>query len=422
MDGVSTTASRAPAPAAGASGALRHDLIRRELRLRLAERGIGGYLPQTEANLYYVTGYQSGWIDMSWRWMGLETAFLPADPARDPVLLVCDYSESAARFQSDLAEVHTFGIWVECRDPDVVGDDSREARLARPEQYDPAEVFEKIRRMIAGCGLAEATIGTDLGVMRKETFDGLAGALPGCTFVDVSDLLYDMRKIKQPEEVRRLRNAAAVFDFALGESMTRVREGTTLGELRAGFDGAAIDMLHGRPDLGEYQGSFGFNSIGRGDLNRVRPGDIIKIDAGVRLSGYWSDCARVFCYGPPAEPLLRIHEALLAGFETALALMKPGTTMREIYSAALATVRDHGFPNYSRGHFGHSVGLDDQIEEPPFIGPNDTVLEEGMVLALEVPYYPVSVAGFNIEEIVLITPEGAESCNRAPRSLINLAS
>ena len=422
MDGVSTTESQAPATPAGAPGTLRHDLIRQELRERLAERGVGGYLPQTEANLYYVTGYQSSWIDMSWRWMGLETAFLPTDPQCDPVLLVCDYSESAARFQSDLREVRSFGIWVECRDPDVVMESAREARLARPEQYEPAEVFGRIRRIIAECGLAKATIGTDLGVMRKETFDGLAAVLPECTFVDVSDLLYDMRKIKQPEEVRRLRNAAAVFDFALGKSMAQVREGTTLGELRAGFDGAAMDMLRGRPELGEYQGSFGFNSIGRGDRNRVRPGDIIKIDAGVRLSGYWSDCARVFCYGPPSDLPVRIHDALLAGFEAALALMKPGAAMREIYSAALTTVRGHGFPNYSRGHFGHSVGLDDQIEEPPFIGPNDTVLEEGMVLALEVPYYPVSVAGFNVEEIILITPEGAESFNRAPRSLINLAS
>jgi Xaa-Pro aminopeptidase len=274
--------------------------------------------------------------------------------------------------------------------------------------------------MVDDCGLSKATIGTDLGVMRKETYDGLRAALPDCAFVDVSDILYDLRKIKLPEEIRRLRNAAALFDTALADSMKEVRQDTMLADLRANFDGAAIAALRREPSLGQYQGTFGFNSIGAGDVNRVRPGDIIKIDAGIRLDGYWSDCARVFCYGDSADEHVRIHEALLAGFEAAEAVMKPGATMREVYTVALETVRGLGFPNYSRGHFGHSIGLDDQIEEPPFIGPNDTLLEAGMVLCLELPYYPVKLGGFNIEEVFLITPDGAESLNSSPRSLLRL--
>ena len=144
------------------------------------------------------------------------------------------------------------------------------------------------------------------------------------------------------------------------------------------------------------------------------------MDAGVRLNGYWSDCARVFSYGPPSNLTVQIHDALLSGFEAAEAVMRPGATMREVYTAAVEAVRSRGFPNYSRGHVGHSMGLDDQIEEPPYIGPNDTVLETGMVFALEVPYYPAGLGGFNIEEVMLITDDGVETFNRSPRTLTEL--
>ena len=102
--------------------------------------------------------------------------------------------------------------------------------------------------------------------------------------------------------------------------------------------------------------------------------------------------------------------------------MRPGATMREVYIAAVEAVRSLGFPNCSRGHVGHSMGLDDQIEKPPCIGPNDTVLETGMVFALEVPYYPAGLGGFNIEEVMLITDDGVETFIQSPRTLTELPS
>ncbi len=152
--------------------------------------------------------------------------------------------------------------------------------------------------MCAGNGSSIASLRIPGGDGNRRTREVSGGHR---TFVDVSELLYDLRKIKHPEEVRRLRNAARVFDKALAEAMAQVGEGTALAHTRASFDAAAIDLIRSQPDLGDYQGTFGFNSIGRGDVNRVRHGDIVKVDAGVRLNGYWSDCARVFCCGPPSN-------------------------------------------------------------------------------------------------------------------------
>ena len=95
--------------------------------------------------------------------------------------------------------------------------------------------------------------------------------------------------------------------------------------------------------------------------------------------------------------------------------------MSELFRVAQEEVRAHGFPNYTRGHFGHSIGLDSWVEEPPSLSAHETtVLEPGMVLAVETPYYGVSVGSFCIEDMVLMTDDGCENFNTLPYDLVEL--
>jgi len=93
-------------------------------------------------------------------------------------------------------------------------------------------------------------------------------------------------------------------------------------------------------------------------------------------------------------------------------LMRPGVQLSEIFRVATEEIRSHGFPNYSRGHYGHSIGLDSFVEEPPFISADeDSILQPNMVICLETPYYADSVGSFQIEDMILITSEGCEIFN-----------
>ena len=68
---------------------------------------------------------------------------------------------------------------------------------------------------------------------------------------------------------------------------------------------------------------------------------------------------------------------------------------------------DQGFETYARGHFGHGVGASIWSEEWPFISADsDAVLEPGMVMAFETPWYIDGLGGFIIEDQVLITETG----------------
>lgn len=82
------------------------------------------------------------------------------------------------------------------------------------------------------------------------------------------------------------------------------------------------------------------------------------------------------------------------------------------------TMWQQGFDSYGRGHFGHGVGSSIWSEEWPFISSrSDAVLEPGMVLAFETPWYIDGLGGFIIEDQLLITETGHEVMAPPPRDL-----
>jgi Xaa-Pro aminopeptidase len=89
----------------------------------------------------------------------------------------------------------------------------------------------------------------------------------------------------------------------------------------------------------------------------------------------------------------------------------------------IAAVRESGFPSYARGHFGHGLGASIWSEEWPYTAADsEVVLEAGMVMAFETPWYVDGIGGVIIEDMLLITEDGAETLAGAtlPHDLIEL--
>jgi Xaa-Pro aminopeptidase len=153
----------------------------------------------------------------------------------------------------------------------------------------------------------------------------------------------------------------------------------------------------------------------------VADGDLVKIDVGCVVSGYSSDGGRTAAFGTPSAEAVRIYDALRRAFDAGFALLRPGTALRDIYQATATTMWDQGFDTYNRGHFGHGVGASIWSEEWPFISAtSDAVLEPGMVMAFETPWYIDGLGGFIIEDQVLITETGCEVMAPLPRDLMQI--
>jgi len=119
---------------------------------------------------------------------------------------------------------------------------------------------------------------------------------------------------------------------------------------------------------------------------RIKNGDVVSLDVGVLLEGFYGDAALTVAVGeitPPARKLMRVtEESLYKGIEKAV----PGGRLADISTAVQQHVEDHGF-SVVRDFVGHGIGrsLHEDPQIPNFYSPAafNPRLKEGMVLALE---------------------------------------
>ena len=83
---------------------------------------------------------------------------------------------------------------------------------------------------------------------------------------------------------------------------------------------------------------------------------------------------------------------------------------------AVETIRRSGLPDYRRHHVGHGIGL--EMYEAPLVEENsDALLEAGMVINVETPYYESGYGGFQVEDTIVVTETGEELLTHADRAL-----
>ena len=199
--------------------------------------------------------------------------------------------------------------------------------------------------------------------------------------------------LKSQDEIEKMRRAGQVVREVLELVRSRVKPGVTTFDLETAAEGrlkalgvkAAFKGYHGFPCVlcTSVNGE-----VVHGIPNRKRllyRGDIVSVDFGVVLDGYYGDAAitvPVGDVGPEAARLLKVTEESLAA---GVAVVRPGATLGDIGAAVQEVVEREGF-SVVRDFVGHGIGS--QMHEDPQI-PNYGVrgqgmkLKAGMVLAIE---------------------------------------
>jgi Xaa-Pro aminopeptidase len=226
--------------------------------------------------------------------------------------------------------------------------------------------------------------------------------------------------IKTAEEIAHLRSAGISAEAGLRALVAAVRPGMDVREMETIWRDAALAEAKRLGAAGAVQG-WAYISVGTDGFAPGGPatrGDIIKADVGCVVRGYSSDSARTFALGSASRAAHEIYAALHAAFEAGLGRLKVGNALRDVHAAATRAMHEAGFRSYARGHFGHGLGASIWSEEWPFIGADsDVVIEEGMVLAFETPWYVRGVGALMIEDQFTITASGPEALWSLPREL-----
>ncbi|TVQ40902.1 MAG: aminopeptidase P family protein [Spirochaetaceae bacterium] len=237
--------------------------------------------------------------------------------------------------------------------------------------------------------------------------------------VDIAPILLDMKRCKNESELEGIRRAGEVSCIGLRFFDRFVESGRTGVEIAAavereimvqgtGYGGARRVRAFAQVATGPREGAVGYRP---NEISTDRPagsGDLVLLELGVVVDGYWADRTRVRCVGGPTETQQQVLSVVNEARQAAIHAIRPGATAGDVDRAARAVVRRYGYGDDFPHITGHGTGF--AYHEPyPTIAPNSTaVLEEGMVFTVEPGIYRADLGGVRIEDNVAVTAQGAE--------------
>lgn len=154
----------------------------------------------------------------------------------------------------------------------------------------------------------------------------------------------------------------------------------------------------------------------------VAAGEFVTLDFGALYQGYCSDMTRTFLVngeGVSAEshPLFNVYQIVLQAQLAAISAIRPGVRCQQVDDAARRVITEAGYGEYFGHNTGHAIGI--EVHEDPRFSPRDTtMLLPGMLLTVEPGIYLPGQGGVRIEDVVLVTPQGAEVLYAMPKTVL----
>jgi Xaa-Pro aminopeptidase len=365
------------------------------LRDRMARAGLDALLLTTGDNLRYVSGYPS-----------------PSRSGPRPFIFILPESGPPAFI------VHT----------------GREAEALTLSWAEDVRTYYQLSRapvaLIADAlrdrSLSAATIGVEIGAEQCmdipfSDFLTLQQELAGARFVDSAPVLWPARIRKSERETARIRQACAITSAAFERCFPGFGPGVPEREIAYALTSTMVEMGAEDTWLLMTAGEGNYDLVSRGPWpRRLEWGDMVYVDMGCAVAGYWCDFDRSGVVGGPAERQLEAQRVANRITDLGVSMVQPGANTQDIARVCNAQMARFPFPITSDiGHLaariGHGVGLA-PIEPPNVSEYQNTVLEPGMVITIE-PGVATEFGVFHVEQNVLVTNTGHEVLSAAPTEL-----
>jgi Xaa-Pro aminopeptidase len=226
---------------------------------------------------------------------------------------------------------------------------------------------------------------------------------------DLSPLLDRMRRVKDAQEIERLREAGRIGSLGIMEAIRSAEPGNREHQVAAAAE--FVFNWHGAgPGYFAIAGS-GANSCilhYNDNSRRLEAGDLMVLDFGPDYRYYQSDITRTFpVSGKFSEEQAAVYRVVLEAQKAAISKIRPGATLSSINQAAREVIDRHGFGKYWKHGVSHYVGMSTHD-----VGGSEDFVP-GVVVTVEPGIYITEKAlGVRIEDTVLVTADGFEILSR----------
>jgi len=199
--------------------------------------------------------------------------------------------------------------------------------------------------------------------------------------------------IRSPKEIAKMRRSGAALRGVLQVLRDSITPGMTTMDLEKIAEAGIADA----GAVAAFKGYHGYPCVLCTSVNEevvhgipsakriLQEGDVVSVDCGLIIDGYYADSATTLPVGKISEPAKKLLETTERSLQAAIAVVRPGATLGDVGAAVQEVVEEAGF-SVVRDFVGHGIGT--EMHEEPQI-PNfgrraqGIKLRQGMVLAIE---------------------------------------
>lgn len=341
----------------------------------MVENGLDAIFLEAGTTLNYFTGV---------RWSRSERMMAAVLPTQGEIAYICPAFEED-RLREMVVHGNEVRVWDEHESP-----------------------FAQVAQLLASCGVSDGRIGFE-ETTRFFLFDGIRQALPNAEIVSADSVTIACRGIKTAAEIALMQRAMEITSEAFKACISRLYEGMSQGEFFE-LSVAAHKALGAKGHIGVQFGASTAFPHGSKKMTFLKQGDVVLMDGGCTVEGYWSDISRTIVFGEPTDRQREIWMLEQQAQDAAFAAAEIGAPMEAIDAAARQVIVDAGFgPGYQvpglPHRTGHGIGLDIH-EHYNVVKGNTMPLAAGMCFSNEPMIAIYGEFGIRLEDCVYMTADG----------------
>jgi len=295
------------------------------------------------------------------------------------------------------------------------------------------DMWEMTVNWIKKNGYENATIGIELGQSARimsgflwaTELQYLQENLPSAKLVNSVSLVDRASYVKDSEEIKLLRQAAAIADAA----QERVRESLYIGIREAEIAGIAEMELRrlgsefhwpvtGSNEIASgYRTCYALGGCTPASEKIVQRGENLLVDVHPTYQNYCSDLSHNYLIGKPSKEQKKLADAYLQTCETLVSALKAGSKISEVAQKVNKVLDKNGYRPYTLPAYGHAIGVIGHEWYPTILDNDefrDITLEENVVEIAAIVMNVPSVGGMRLECPVRVTASGGEELCKTP--------
>ena len=260
-------------------------------------------------------------------------------------------------------------------------------------------------------------IGFEADFVTWSLHNKLTAQAPETKFTPWTDELKTIRAIKDDDEIMIMKKAAEISSAAIQSVVNRITPGWTekatawqleIAARENGADGIAFETIVASGE----NSSLPHAKPGK---RKIRKGDFVVIDFGVRYQGYCSDETCTLAFGKLTDRQKNAYQVVKDAHDRALELLRadiPGAAIDQ----HVRSVFGKNYVRYFTHGTGHGVGL--EVHEAPRLSSlSDDILKPRMVFTVEPGLYLPGRWGVRIEDTVLLKENSCEKLTKMDKRL-----